>query len=469
MKFGGTSVGNAEAIADAVDIIRASRQRFRRVAVVVSAMGGVTNILLESAQAAEESRMQVVHQAATRMRDLHFNAGSKLLAASGYDLQFQAEIEPLLTRFVSLCQAIEVTGEATPRVLDALASLGERMSVRLLAAALKASGLAGVVIEASDLIVTNSQFQMAHPDLEATHQKTNQVLSPVFAAGGIPVVTGFMAANPDGILTTLGRGGSDYSAAILGAVLRASEVWIWTDVDGVMTADPRMVPGAKTVSELTYREVGELAYFGAKVVHPKTIRPLIEAGIPIRVCNTFNPDHLGTRILARPSGISTYGKLKAVTAIAGQKMVTVEGRGMLGVPGVAGRAFTAVAKTGASVTLISQASSEQSICFTIPAVSAELVESSLETEFASEIQRRDIDRIWSTAEAVIVTVVGAGMKDTPGIAGKIFSSLADSGLNIIAIAQGSSDAAMSMVLDAGDAQPAVQAIHRLIVQPESTK
>jgi aspartate kinase len=258
----------------------------------------------------------------------------------------------------------------------------------------------------------------------------------------------------------LGRGGSDYSAAILGAVLNAEDVWIWTDVDGVMTADPRLVPEARTIPELSYREIAELAYYGAKVVHPKTIRPVIDAGIGLRVCNTFNPMHPGTRLLAETS--ATNGSIKAVTAIRGQSLVTVEGRGMLGVPGVAARTFGAVAATGTSVPLITQASSEQSICFAVPVESVARVVASLEVAFAQELSRGDIDRVWATGDVTIITVVGAGMRSTPGIAGKIFNSLGDDQVNVIAIAQGSSEVSISLVVEASQAEVGVRAIHNLI-------
>ena len=193
----------------------------------------------------------------------------------------------------------------------------------------------------------------------------------------MPVVTGFIGATPKGVVTTLGRGGSDYSAALVGAVLPADDVWIWTDVDGVMTTDPRLVPEARTIPELTYREVSELAYFGAKVLHPKTIRPVIDAGVGLRVCNTFHPDHPGTRLVADDHS-TVHGQIRAVTAIKGLRMITVEGRGMLGVPGVAARTFTAVAATRTSVPLITQASSEQSICFAVPTEATERVIEALE-------------------------------------------------------------------------------------------
>jgi len=284
--------------------------------------------------------------------------------------------------------------------------------------------------------------------------------------GMIPVTTGFIAATPKGVVTTLGRGGSDYTAALIGAALPANDVWIWTDVNGVMTTDPRLVPEAQTIPELTFREISELAYFGAKVLHPKTIRPVIDAGVGLRICNTFQPAHPGTRLVA-DNHLPVHGQVKAVTAIKGLKLITVEGRGMLGVPGVAARTFSAVAATGTSVPLITQASSEQSICFAVPTESTEQVLAALQKAFAHEIANQDIDRVWATEELVIITIVGAGMRSTPGISGKVFSALGNVGVNIIAIAQGSSEVAISLVVDGASITPALQAVHRLIINGQT--
>ncbi|MCK4470906.1 MAG: aspartate kinase, partial [Anaerolineae bacterium] len=238
-------------------------------------------------------------------------------------------------------------------------------------------------------------------------------------------------------------------------------VWTWTDVDGVMSADPRIVPDARVIPVLSYGEVSELAYFGAKVLHPRTIRPVVERSIPLWVKNTFNPTCPGTRIVHEPE--STPGTVKAVTAIEGLSMVTVEGRGMMGVPGIAARTFAAVASQGASVLMISQASSEQSICFVIPTETVEPVIRALEEEMALELARRDIDQIRSLDDVVIVTAVGAGMRGTPGVAARIFGALGRGNINIIAIAQGSSECSVSLVVAADAAADAVRQIHSEVI------
>ena len=290
-----------------------------------------------------------------------------------------------------------------------------------------------------------------------TTERCQALLRPLVAKGVTPVVTGFIGATEAGVPTTLGRGASDYSGTILGRALEADEVWIWTDVNGVMTADPRVVPGARTIPSLSYAEVGEMAYFGAKVLHPQAIRPAKQTGIPVRILNTFEPDHPGTLITKNGNGSGQT--VKAITAIKGLSMVTVEGAGMIGVPGVAARTFGAVARTGTSVLMISQSSSEQSICFVVPTPEAAGVLAALQEEMARELERGEIERIWPQDDIVILAVVGAGMKGTPGISARIFGALGRPRINVIAIAQGSSEYNISLVIARGDADDAVRCIH----------
>jgi aspartate kinase len=467
MKFGGTSVGNADAMAKAAQIVKNARAEWPYVVVVTSAISGVTNLLLDSAAQAARGNLQILMDAEKSLLTSHEEIIETQVKDSGYRRELIRKTKSFIGDFGSLCRAIGVLGEATPRALDAVASLGERMSVYVLTGVIESQGVPAQAIESTEFIVTNAHFQSAHPNLDATRERTRARLNPVFEKGIVPVTTGFIAATPDGVITTLGRGGSDYSAAILGAVLPADDVWIWTDVDGVMTTDPRIVPEARTLAEISYSEIAELAYYGAKVVHPKTIRPVVDAGIGLRICNTFNPNSPGTRLTAnsRSNGKPINGQVvKAVTAIRKQKLVTIEGRGMLGVPGVAARAFGAVAATGTSVPLITQASSEQSICFAVPSEFASTITNELEKAFASEIEDDDIDRVWATEDVSIITVVGAGMRHIPGVAGRVFSQLGNNGVNVLAIAQGSSEVSISLVVDAADTENAVKSLHKLIVK-----
>jgi aspartate kinase len=464
MKFGGTSVGTPDAMAQTARIIREQRKISPRLVAVTSALSGVTDLLLNSAISAAAGDHQTFRQAAQTLKTKHDSILKTLVTDKVRQEQTGQEINLLILDFANLCQAIGVLGEATPRALDAVASLGERMAVRLLASVVENGGAPAQYVEATRIIVTDDNYQSAHPDFEATQAATRAVLNPLLDEGIVPVVTGFIGATRAGNTTTLGRGGSDYTGALLGAALPSDEVWIWTDVDGVMSADPRIIPDAFTIEELTYREVSELAYAGAKVLHPKTIRPVIEAGIGLRVLNTFNPSHPGTRLVAEMPITNTKKIVKSVTSIRGMKLVTLEGRGMLGVPGVAARTFGAIARTGVSISLISQASSEQAICFSVPQNSVQTVIQALQQEFRYELERKDIDQVWATDEVVLMTVVGEGMKHTPGIAGKVFSALGDQHINVIAIAQGSSEVSISFVLSVEDIRPAAQALHELVIK-----
>ena len=458
MKFGGTSIGSVEAIQQVIEITRTTKTDWQNVAIVVSAMSGVTNKLLSSARSAAAGDDSMVEKIASELSERHLGVLEQLAPNA---TQAWEAIQTSLKEFVSLCHAIQVLGEASPRALDAIASLGERMSAPLVAAALTQAGIPANAVDTREALVTDDVYQFASPDMEATRQRAEQVIRPLFQAGKAPVITGFIGASREGVVTTLGRGGSDFSGAIFGVVLEAQEIWIWTDVSGVMSADPRIEPSARTLSEVTYKEISELAFYGAKVLHPKTIRPALEHGITLWVKNTFDPEAASTRIIEDGNG--QKGHIRAVTAIRGQCLITVEGRGMLGVPGIAARMFTAVARSKTSIVMISQASSEQSICFVVPYAARNIVVGALDEEFRQEIVRRDIDRIGASEDCAIVTVVGAGMRSTPGIAGKVFSAVGTESVNVIAIAQGSSECSISLVVDAPETDRAIRAIHRLIV------
>jgi aspartate kinase len=461
MKFGGTSVGSPNAISQAVKIVKATSQDWARMVVVVSAMRGVTDLLIQSAETAarseESSYLSLIDEIKTR----HHETIAELVPDDDERARLSAVIDEYVAELSAYCRSIHVLGEVTPRGMDTITSLGERMNARVVSTALSSNGFEAQAVDATELIVTDANYQNALPVERATREKTHAILDPLLDEGVVPVVTGFIGATQTGIITTLGRGGSDYTAAILGDCLDAQEVWTWTDVDGVMTADPRIVPDARVIPELYFSEVSELAYFGAKVLHPKTLRPIIDRDIPLWVKNTFNPTATGTKI-TRSTNLDR-GKVTAISTIRNLSMITVEGRGMMGVPGIAARTFAAVARQGASVLMISQASSEQSICFVIPTPTAKAVIESVESEMELELSRRDIDRVWEQDEIVIVTAVAAGLRHTPGIAGRIFSALGKVEINVIAIAQGSSEYSISIVVAEQDADHAMRQIHQEVI------
>jgi aspartate kinase len=467
MKFGGTSVGSADAFAQVVaivaDALAAQKQSDRAsstpgVVVVTSAMSGVTNMLIEAAQKAargDESFHQV-QQDSLLLK--HQVVAGRLVEEGTERAALTRVFEQRLNDFDRLCSSIAVLGELTNRGLDVVSGLGERMAAPLLAGVLRAQGIPAESIDATELVVTDNNFGSAAPLMAETAERCRERLLPLLRQGIVPVVTGFIGATREGVPTTLGRGGSDYSAAIVGAALDADEIQIWTDVNGVMTADPRIVSDARSLRQLSYEEVAELAYYGAKVLHPKTVTPAIEKKIPVRVLNTFEPTHPGT-IIVEKTQLEGKGTVKAITAIRGMNLITIAGRGMMGVPGIAARTFGAVARVGANVLMITQSSSEQSICFVVPETAADAVIRTLHEEFQRELERHHIDQIYGSPHINIVAVVGSGMRGTPGLAARLFTAVAAHGINVIAIAQGSSEANISLVVLDTDATEALRAIH----------
>lgn len=458
MKFGGTSVGGAAAIRQVSKIVAESRHD-HEVVVVVSAMNApdlrTTDSLIAAAKAAADGDGDATAHVVPRLLALHMGVAAEL-APPAECAALEAELRGMLTYMSDLSRSIAVLGELTPRALDLFSGLGERLNARLIAAALRGAGVAAEAIDATGLIVTDERYGSASPLLEPTRERSRGRLLPLLERGVVPVVTGFIGATAAGVPTTLGRGGSDYSCAILGAALDAEQVWFWKEVDGVLTANPRVVPEARTMPRLSYSEMGEMAYYGANVLHPKTVQPLVQRRIPIRIRNTFNPAHPGTEISADPG----QGTAKAVTAIKEVSMITVGGPGMLGLAGVAARIFGAVARAGANILLISQASSEQSVCLAAPRAEAEAAVAELRRELAADFSAHDVEHIEVLDQVVIVAVVGSGMRGTPGIAGRVFGAMGQAGINIIAIAQGSTENNISLVVSAAEGDEAVRVIHR---------
>ncbi len=460
MKFGGTSVGSAEAIAQVARIVEQSYQQGHQVLVVCSAMSKVTDMLIQGARTAMSGDSSSYVTLSNKLREKHENAIQTLIPSEVEQIVLRDEVMGLIDEFKTLCYGIYVLREASPKAMDKVSSLGERMSMPIVSAAIRQLGIPSVTVSASSLIMTDDQYQNAGVLFPETETQIQTRLLPVLQQGIVPVVTGFIGATREGVITTLGRGGSDYSAALLGAYVNSDEVWIWTDVDGVMTADPRIVPEARVIPVLSYYEVGEMAYYGAKVLHAKTVLPCVERDIPVWVKNTFNPSFPGTLITRRDE--NTPGTIKAVTAIRDVSLITVAGRGMIGVPGIAARTFSAVAKQGANVLMIAQSSSEQSICFVVPQDKSREVALAIEAELATEFGRQDIEHASINDDVEILAVVGAGMRLQSGVAARVFGALGDQNVNIFAIAQGASDYCFSVVVDSSSTQTAICAIHKLV-------
>jgi bifunctional aspartokinase / homoserine dehydrogenase 1 len=457
MKFGGTSVGDASCIARVAEIV-AKASSVGPLVVVVSAMSGVTNRLIEAATCSETGDRERATELLEALREQHFEA-LKILIQNAETRNFIAlGIEELLREAQRLCEGTALIHELTVRTLDSVSSLGERLSAPLVAGALSERGVRSEAVEATGLIVTDSYHGAAEPLMEPTQVRCEARLRPLLRQGVVPVVTGFIAATADGVLTTLGRGGSDYSATILGGALGADEVIIWTDVNGVLTADPRLVPGARTIPEISYREAAELAHFGAKVLHPKTLRAVTQSGIPVWIRNTFEPDHPGTKIT--PQGRSSSAGVKALTAIRDVSLIAVGGPGIVGLPDVVGRTFSTTSNVRANVLLISQSSSQNDICFIVFSSDAKRTVDALRQQFAQDLMHQKVEHITLDPNIAIVAVVGENMRGTVGMAGRTFSVLGRENINIIAIAQGSSETNISFVVSSRDMKRALLAVHQ---------
>jgi bifunctional aspartokinase / homoserine dehydrogenase 1 len=457
MKFGGTSVGSIASIERVIEIVR-SAARDNIVVVVVSAMSGVTDRLIEAAALSESGDREQVAGILKELGTQHDSVTRALIPSSVARDRVTEKLHEILHEGDHLCQGTILLRELTMRARDAISSLGERLSAPLVAAALAARGLASEAIEATELVVTDSYHGASEPLMELTRERCAARLRPLLRQGVIPVVTGFIGATQEGVVTTLGRGGSDYSATIVGAALDADAVIIWTDVDGVLTADPRLVSNARTIPEISYREAAELAYFGAKVLHPKMLRPVIQSEIPVWIRNTFKPERPGTKIT--PLGSPNGGGAKALTAIADVALVTVGGPGIVGVRDVLSRTFRTTGAVRADVLLVSQSSSQNDICFVVPAAAAKHSVEALRREFAQDLAHAAVEHITLDESVAIVAVVGERMRGAPGIVGRTFGALGRLNVNIIAIAQGSSECNISFLVAKKDMKTALEAVHR---------
>jgi aspartokinase/homoserine dehydrogenase 1 len=456
MKFGGTSVGDADCIRRTAAIVHSAAAK-RPVAVVVSAMSGVTNRLIKAAQQAESGEQSFATLTA-ELRTQHVAALEALVRDSQKRVPIAAALEKILDELDRLLRGTSLLRELTPRTLDAISGTGERLSAPLVAGAVAELGIPSVAVSATEVIVTDPHHGRAEPLMTPTRSKAEAHLRPLLNKGIVPIVTGFIAATPDGIQTTLGRGGSDYSATILGAALDAQETIIWTDVDGVKTADPRLVPEARTISEISYSEAAELAFFGAKVLHPNTLRPVTAAGVPVWIRNSFAPDKPGTKITAH--GVPTGGGVKALTAIPDVTLITVGGPGIVGLTDALARSFAATSATRTNVFLVSQSSSQNDICFVISSADEKRALHALREAFAPEIDEQTVEHVTANPDIAIVAVVGENMRGAPGVAGRTFTALGRENINIMAIAQGSSEYNISLVVQESAMQRALTALHR---------
>jgi len=453
-KFGGSSVADATCFRRVADILEADPEP--RLGVVLSACKGVTDSLLGLVVLAE-ARDPAVAEKLAAVQHKHAGIAAELLGAAERDA-FVAQLAEDCRDLAGLLQAVALLRRAGQDIRDLVSGYGEIWSTRLFSRYLRERNRRpGEVrwMDARDVVVVEWSALGPAVQWEASQQRLD-ALVPATGFQGTLVITGYIASDARGIQTTLGRNGSDFSGSIFGALLAASEIIIWTDVDGVLSADPRKVPDAQVIDSLSYNEAMELAYFGAKVIHPQTMAPAVSREIPIWIRNTFSSDKAGTQICANPT--STLA-VKGITSIEDVALVNLEGAGMIGVPGTAQRLFGALRDAQISVIVISQGSSEHSICFAIPAVQAEAAEQAVRRAFDAELREGQIQRVEVTLGCAILAVVGDGMAGTHGVAAKVFSALGDASVNIRAIAQGASERNISVVIDGRNSARALRAVH----------
>jgi len=452
LKFGGSSVAKPERIKGVIKILKTYQAQGERFAVVFSAFGGVTDQLIEMSRLAEEgdsSYEDIFNEFSTR----HSEA-VKVLLKGPLQNEILKELAENHAVLKSLLHGILLVREASKRTMDYVLSFGERNSCFIISHALKQEGLDAHYLDARKIIRTDKHFGSAKVELSTTYQ---QVESYFAEHPGIHIVTGFISSAKSGLTTTLGRGGSDYTAALLAAGLNASLIEIWTDVNGVLTADPRKVKAAFTIPEMTYAEAMEMSHFGAKVIYPPTLQPALSKNIPLTIRNTFNPEFPGTLISDHSS--KNGHPVRGISSTSNIALLTLQGGGLFGVPGIAARLFNALAQAGINIILITQGSSEHSISFAVEPRLARKAKKRVESAFEYEIQSNLVDPIKVEEDLSVVAIIGENMRYQPGISGRLFQALGKNGINCIAIAQGSSELNISVVIPRSDEGKALNALH----------
>lgn len=452
LKFGGTSVGSAESIQQVFNILKNYNRKKISFSVIFSAMSGVTNLLVEAGRKASDSD-DSYQKILKEIEKKHFDTIKKLL-----DVKTQskavARIRLLINELEDLLHGVYLLKELSPRTLDLVSSFGERMSTSIIAEYFNEKHLKSDFVDARQLIKTDNNFGHARIEFKITEKNIREHFKK---STHIQLITGFISSTEKGETTTLGRGGSDYTASVVAAALGAEVIEIWTDVDGVMTADPRAVKRTFTLPAISYVEAMEMSHFGAKVIYPPTLQPAFNKKIPIWIKNTFHPEFEGTLISERTKPNDFL--IKGISSINKISLINLQGSGMVGVPGVSSRVFGALAKKGINVILITQASSEYSICFAVDPNEAEKARKVLEEEFETEINARKVEKVQIENNLSIVALIGENMRHTRGIAGRMFTALGKNGINVSAIAQGSSELNISVVIPSHDLSKALNVLH----------
>jgi aspartate kinase len=461
MKFGGSLVASRSGIKRAADLVLHTRNKGSEVVAVVSALGGVTDHLLQAAEGAINWDEAEIDAAINDLRLKHLAAVDETSLKQDEKSAARGEVDLALERLRQTLLGVSILGELSPRSKDLIVSFGERLSAPLLAAEIRGGGQASTSLTGGEAgIITDRSFGEAAPVPAATRRAVRRSIIPRLERGEVPVVAGFMGRTTRGEITTLGRGGSDFTATLLGAALGADEVWIWTDVDGILAADPRVVKNPASVKRLSYAEAEELAFFGAKNMHPLALGPARSGHVPVRIKNGFRPKQAGTLITDEET--KTRGILKVVAVVRNVGLLTVEGETLQGKPGIAAKVFTALAAANVNILMISQSVSEVNIGMIVRRASLHLAMAALRRELKKEGVPVKLN---SDPKVSVVAAVGAGMRGERGVAAKVFGAVAARGINVRMIAQGSSELNISFVVEEGDADEAVRALHTLVAVP----
>ncbi len=456
MKFGGISVADGGKIREVATLVHRYQKDGMQIVVVTSAMFGVTDSLMEIARKASQGKRETVREFIDSLTAKHKKAVEEAISDEKTQRHTLDLVDARLEELKNILLGIAHIGELTPRSRDYVIGYGEKLSCPILHGALQDLGMTSRALTGGEAgVVTDNHFGEASPLMNLTTLQVHQNLDPLLEEGTIPVISGFVASTQEGVQTTIGRGGSDFSASIIGAAIKADEVWVWKDVDGIMTANPRLVKTAKMIDTISFAEAMELAHFGAEVVHPRALECAARYGLPFRVKNTKHPERPGTSIVAEVK-VRAGDVVKAITNVGDASLITVSGASMVGTPRLAAKVLQILTDEDVDVLMISQSSSEESITLAIPRGSGPKARNALELSLLGSKQVREV----SVEDGLsIIAVVGAGMRGTPGVAARVFGTMAEEEVNIRAIAQGSSELNISFIVKKADAKKAIEAIH----------
>jgi aspartate kinase len=454
MKFGGTAVDSIDKVIHVAQLV-ISHTRDNDIVCVVSAVRGMTDDLLSIGDSVKRGDKTSIDEFVKKSGKIHLDIAEGAISNAKLKIKATATVKKILNELEDVLGGIVLLGEVTPKSLDYLMSFGERLSTPIVSFALQDVGIKSDHLTGKEAgILTDSNFGEARPLIDTTKLRVNHKIEPMLNGDIVPVVTGFIGADQYGNTTTIGRGGSDYTATIIAASINADEVWLWSDVDGLMTADPKIVKDAQVLREVSFSEAMEMALFGAKYMHPRALEPVIETKIPIRIRNTFNIQHAGTVITQSPSKESQK-IVKSVSVIRHTALIDVSGGGMVGALGTAAKIFDTLAKNRVNIMMISQSPSESSISMVVRKNDLDRATTALELSLLGKV----IKRVNVNDDVAVIAVVGSGMRGIKGVAAKVFGAVAKHGINVIMIAQGSSELNLAFVVNDSDCALAVKALH----------